>query len=164
MVSGIFSYLAAPIWLALLLMTTSSAVTVESLLPVGLVVLLLLVPKFCGLAAHLRRGTTPWRLRIVLRAALAEIAVSAILAPVMMMRQTGAVLFVLLGRDTGWKSRAQGRLLPKGIPEAAGGLVMAAIAAGAGGWAGLWLAPVALSLLCAPVLIRHLDGVPDEAA
>jgi membrane glycosyltransferase len=164
MVSGVFSYLAAPVWLALLLMTTSSAVTVGSLLPVALVVLLLLLPKVCGLAAHFRRRVTPWRARILLRAAVAEIAVSAILAPVMMVRQSGAVLLVLLGRDTGWKSDRRIRSLPSGVPEALAGVALALLAAVEGGWAALWLAPIALSLLCAPFLVRYLDGDPHAPA
>ena len=164
MLSGVFSYLAAPVWLALLLMTTSSTVTVTNLAPVGLVALLLVLPKLCGLFAFLRRRMTPWRVRVCLHAALAEITVSAILAPVMMVRQTGAVLLVLAGRDTGWKSEGRTRDVPKGAPEALSGGALGALALVAGGSAALWLAPIILSLLCAPILIRHLDGAPDAQA
>jgi membrane glycosyltransferase len=164
MLSGVFSYLAAPVWLALLLMTTSRAVTVTSLAPVVLVALLLLLPKLCGLGAYLRRRMTPWRASVCLRAALAEIAVSAILAPVMMVRQSGAVLLVLAGRDAGWKSGRRARDLPKGVPESLAGGAVGGLAVVAGGWTALWLAPIVLSLLCAPILIRYLDGTPDATA
>jgi membrane glycosyltransferase len=157
MASGVVSYLAAPIWLALLVMSTSESISAPGLAPVGLVVLLLLTPKICGLIANLRRRMTPWRRAIILRASLAELVMSAVIAPIMMVRQSGAVLSVLLGRDCGWKSRATSRPLPRGGIEALWGLGLGAIAVAAGPVAGLWLAPIVLSLLGAPILIRYLE-------
>ena len=51
MLSGVLSYLAAPIWLALLVMGSTEAVAAPGLLPLALVALLLLTPKICGLIA-----------------------------------------------------------------------------------------------------------------
>lgn len=164
MASGVFSYLAAPVWLALLVTMSSGAVSIQSVVPVLLVALLLLVPKICGLLARPRGLRTRRRAAILLRAAGAEIALSAILAPVMMVRQSGAVLLVLLGRDTGWKSRRRARSLPRGTPEVAAGAGLAAVALLAGPSSAIWLAPVVLSLLGAPLLIRHLDAAPDAPA
>ena len=61
MVSGVLSYLAAPIWLSLLVMGSTEAVAAPGLAPMVLVALLLLVPKICGLIASFRRPMTAWR-------------------------------------------------------------------------------------------------------
>jgi len=164
MASGVFSYLAAPVWLALLVMMSSGAVAIGSAVPVILVALLLLIPKACGLVSRLGRLKTRRRVGVVLRAAGAELVVSAILAPVMMVRQSGAVLMVLLGRDTGWKSRDRARSLPRGGPEFLAGAGLAGLAVVTGASAATWLAPVVLSLLGAPLLVRYLDAAPDAPA
>jgi membrane glycosyltransferase len=157
MASGVISYLAAPIWLSLLVMSTSESISAPGLAPVGLVVLLLLTPKLCGLIANLRRPMTPWRRGVLLRASVTELLLSAIIAPIMMVRQSGAVLSVLLGRDCGWKSRSKSRPLPRGIVEASWGVGLCAIAVAAGPVACVWLAPIVMSLLGAPLLIRYLE-------
>jgi len=164
MASGVFSYLAAPVWLALLLMTSSGAVVIGSVMPVLLVGLLLLVPKVCGLVSRIGDRATPRRIVVHLRAALAELTLSAVLAPVMMVRQSCAVLLVLLGRDAGWKSDRPSRVLPRGTLECVAGVGLAGLAVAAGTSAALWLAPVVLSLVGAPLLIRYLDRDPDAPA
>src|SRR5690606_8146561 len=66
----------------------------------------LLAPKIFGLILALLRG--PIRrpsgggIRLVL-SALIEILLSAMLAPMMMLIQSGAVFQILAGRDTGWQ-------------------------------------------------------------
>jgi membrane glycosyltransferase len=100
---------------------------------------------------------TPWRRRVILRASVAELLLSAVIAPIMMVRQSGAVFSVLLGRDCGWKSSAKSRPLPRGTIEALWGLGLGAIAVAAGPVAAVWLVPIVLSLLGAPLLIRFLE-------
>ncbi len=158
MISGIFAYLAAPLWLGLVLLMATGGATVESALPFALILALLIVPKLAGLATMLRRRMTPVRIRVVLRAFVAELVLSALIAPLMMVRQTGSVLEVLAGRDCGWKSpRARAALLPRGGAEvlAGGGLALAAMAAGAS--ATVWILPIVLPLLAAPLLIDWLE-------
>jgi membrane glycosyltransferase len=108
---------------------------------------------------------------------LAEIALTSLLAPVMMVYQTRAILQVLSGQDGGWPANAR----------AEGELSLAA-AAGAALWVSLigaavmgvvwylspallpWILPVALPMFAAPALIalssRGYDGplftVPDR--
>ena len=157
MASGIFGYLAAPVWLGLLLLMASGAVVVGSVLPFLLIGLLLIVPKLCGVWRLLRRRATPRRRAVVLRAAAAELVMSALLAPIVMVRQTGAVLSVLAGRDCGWKRPGPSRAtLPEGVPEALCGLGLAGLAVATNPAATLWLAPVLLPLLSAPALVRRL--------
>jgi membrane glycosyltransferase len=158
MASGVISYLAAPIWLSLLIISSSESVAAPGLAPVGLVVLLLLTPKLCGVIDNLRRPMTPWRRGVILRASAGELLLSAIVAPIMMVRQSGAVLSVLAGRDCGWKSRSKARPLPRGSIEVMWGLALAVIALAAGPVAMLWLAPIVMSLLGAPLLVRWLEA------
>ncbi len=158
MVSGIFAYLAAPLWLGLVLLMATGAAAVESALPFALILALLMVPKLAGLAAMLRRRMSSARLRIVLRAFGSELALSALIAPLMMVRQTWSVLEVLAGRDCGWKSpRGRGPRLPRGGPEvlSGGGLALVAMASGAS--ATVWILPIVLPLLAAPFLIDWLE-------
>jgi membrane glycosyltransferase len=158
MVSGVLSYVAAPIWLSLLVMGSTEAVAAPGLAPMVLVALLLLVPKICGLIASFRRPMTAWRRRVILQASAWEFMLSAVVAPVMMVRQSCSVISILLGRDCGWKSRTKSRPLPRGSVEAVWGAGFAAMAVAAGPVAGPWLAPIVIPLLTAPLLIRYLEA------
>jgi membrane glycosyltransferase len=128
--TGIMSYLASPFWLfqlivgiALVLQTTyirPEYFTSEfSLFPVwprfdperalalfGVTMAVLLAPKFFGLIVFLLDGPARRKaggvIRLVASAAL-EIILSALLAPILMVIQSGAVFQILLGRDTGWQ-------------------------------------------------------------
>ncbi|MCL3883234.1 glucans biosynthesis glucosyltransferase MdoH [Marivita sp. GX14005] len=158
--SGILGYLAAPVWLALVALMASGAVQTASLWPLALVAFVLLLPKFCALAFWLPRART-WRRRVrVMRAAAGELALSSVIAPLVMLRQAGAVAAVCLGRDCGWKrASAPRRALPRGLPEAAaGGALLALAAFGSGGAAALWTLPLAVPLCAAPWLIGALDA------
>ncbi len=156
---GILSYLAAPIWLTLLVLLTSGLAGLHGAWPLLAVAGLLLAPKLCAMPRALARARTLRRRTVVLRAFAAELALSAVLAPIIMVRQAGAVLEVLLGRDCGWKRpvRRRGRL-PGGAAEAAVGLGLCALAVGAGTGLTLWLAPVILPLVLAPVVVRLVDA------
>jgi membrane glycosyltransferase len=127
--TGIMSYLASPIWMAQLLVGIVLVLQAHyvrpeyftnefQLLPAfpasdparalqlfGVTMAVLLMPKVFGLALALAddrtreccggatRMTVSW---------LIEIVFSALLAPIMMVIQTGAVLRILMGIDSGW--------------------------------------------------------------
>ncbi|MEM1286734.1 MAG: glucans biosynthesis glucosyltransferase MdoH [Pseudomonadota bacterium] len=155
---GILSYLAAPVWLALLLMLTSGLVTLNNAWPLLPVIVLLFVPKLCGLFRGLARART-WKRRLIfVRAFAGELLLSTVLAPIIMVRQVGSVIDVLRGRDCGWKGGAKTkRSWPVGMPEMLVALALTAIAAAGPTDAALWLLPVIGPLLSAPLIIRYLD-------
>nr|WP_239025497.1 glucans biosynthesis glucosyltransferase MdoH [Roseibacterium persicicum] len=157
--SGIASYLAAPVWFALVGLVATGSVRVEGALPLVVVAGVLLLPKLCALGHWLVRARTAARRALILRASLGELALSTLIAPLVMVRQTAAVLSVLSGRDCGWKSGRAPRLrVPAGVPEAAVGLALVAVAAATEpASSAAWLLPVALPLLGAPLLQRLLD-------
>jgi membrane glycosyltransferase len=124
------SYLASPFWLmqlivgiALVLQTTyirPEYFTQEfNLFPVwprfdperalalfALTMGILLAPKFFGLLLMLfdrdKRRACGGAVRLVL-SSLIEIVLSALMAPILMLIQSGSVFQILLGRDTGWQ-------------------------------------------------------------
>ena len=127
--TGIMSYLASPFWLAqlfvgILLVLQSTYVRPEyftqqfSLFPTWprfdaeralalfeLTMGILLAPKFFGLILAIfhktERRACGGAIMLVL-SALLEILISALVAPIMMLIQSGAVMQILFGRDTGW--------------------------------------------------------------
>ena len=127
--TGIMSYLASPFWLAqlfvgILLVLQSTYVRPEyftqqfSLFPTWprfdaeralalfeLTMGILLAPKLFGLILSMlntkERRACGGAIMLTLSAVL-EILVSALVAPIMMLIQSGAVTQILLGRDTGW--------------------------------------------------------------
>jgi membrane glycosyltransferase len=159
--SGIASYLAAPVWLALVVLVATGAVRVEGAIPLMTVAALLLLPKLCALADWMLRARTAARRALVLRAGLGELALSTLVAPMAMVRQSGAVLSVMAGRDCGWTpgtAAHRTRRLPRGLPEVAVGMGLLALAAARDpALSAVWLLPVALPLLGTPVLRGWLD-------
>ena len=127
--TGIMGYLASPLWMAqllvgIVLVLQSRYIRPEyfaadfSLFPAWprfdyeralrlfeLTIAILLAPKILGLVAALIDGPTRrgsgGAIRLVL-SMLLEIIISAALASVMMVIQSGSVLQILSGRDTGW--------------------------------------------------------------
>jgi membrane glycosyltransferase len=157
--SGIMGYLAAPIWLMLVGLFASGVITVAGALPLIVVGVVLLLPKVCAVALMLRPARTWARRRVVLRAAAGELALSTLLAPLVMVRQTASVLSVLAGRDCGWKSgRGVGMQMPRGLPEAAAGLALMALMILGASTAAWWALPVALPLMLAPLILRAMDA------
>lgn len=170
LIAGIQSYLSAPIWLALVVLTGSGAVhaTAGVLLPLLGVMAALLVPKLMGLRA---RGPLPrhfWRRRVVIRALLTELAMTTVFAPISMVRRTSFVLAVFLGRATTWVPSGQGAVGrgPNGLAERAVGLgILVAVmtpqwvigTASAALMSGALVLPVVLPLLFAPALYRWFD-------
>jgi membrane glycosyltransferase len=161
LVTGIFSYLSAPMWLVLVVLLSAGSVAVNSYFCLALVVFVLLVPKLCALAYLLPAART-WRRRaVILRAWVSEFAVSVLVGPLISLRQAWAVCAVALGYDCGWKSpRAAGAHLPAGWPEAAVGLAVLALASSSGPVTALWLSPIFVPLIIAPALVAVLNGTP----
>ena len=127
--TGIMGYLASPFWLGQLLVGIALVLLASyarpeyftsefALLPAwprfdserslqlfGLTMAVLLAPKVFGLAAALLDGPTRRAsgggLRLV-ASMLFESVLSALLAPIMMLIQSGSVFEIFAGRDTGW--------------------------------------------------------------
>lgn len=128
--TGIMSYLASPFWLlqlivgiALVLQTTyirpEYFARDFSLFPVwptfdperalalfGLTMGILLAPKFFGLILMLfnseGRKACGGVFRLLL-STIIELILSALIAPILMLIQSGSVFHIILGRDTGWQ-------------------------------------------------------------
>ncbi|MCP8939383.1 glucans biosynthesis glucosyltransferase MdoH [Alsobacter sp. SYSU M60028] len=127
--TGIMSYLASPLWLAQLLVGVMLVLQTRyvrpeyftrefSLFPTwprfdaeralmlfGVTMAILIAPKIFGLILALIRGDERrlsgggFRLTV---SALFEILMSALMAPILMLIQSGAVVQIIFGRDTGW--------------------------------------------------------------
>lgn len=183
LVNGIMSYLASPIWLLFLVTGFALSWIAEtvptnyfpskfalyptwpefdarqalSLLGVSIVVLLL--PKVLGWGAVLadakRRRAAGGAFALTVSVVL-EILFSSLLAPVLMMLQSQAVLDVFLGRDAGWG--AQQRLAEDApflavarqhLGHTCLGLVLSYAAFGVSVSVWLWLLPIWLGLMVA---------------
>jgi membrane glycosyltransferase len=131
--TGALSYLASPIWLLLLLLTTFEAIRAEHLLDPGagsvipawpfaervelfglfcVSMAMLLLPK--AMALVLALGSPARRNALggagpMLRSALAEILFSALLAPILMLKQTAAVVGILSGGCVTWGGQPRNR-------------------------------------------------------
>jgi membrane glycosyltransferase len=127
--TGIMSYLASPFWLMQLVVGIALVLQVKyarpeyftsefTLVPVWprfdperalslfvLTMLILIAPKVFGwfltLINNAERKACGGGIRLTVSAIL-EIIMSALLAPIMMVIQSGSVFQILLGRDTGW--------------------------------------------------------------
>ncbi|MFD1704990.1 glucans biosynthesis glucosyltransferase MdoH [Methylopila henanensis] len=127
--NGIFSYLASPFWMFMLLCGLALALQANfirpeyftdefSLFPAwprfdaeralqlfGATMAILIAPKIFGLIVHLLHGPSRRAgggfFRIVISSAI-EIVMSSLIAPVMMLVQSGSVFQILAGKATGW--------------------------------------------------------------
>jgi membrane glycosyltransferase len=110
---------------------------------------------------------------------LAEILLTSLLAPLMLMYQSRAVLQVLSGRDSGWPAhqRGEGRLslwesARAGLWIVASGAAVLALVMRIAPDLTIWLLPVCVPMLAAPLLIawtsrpltHAIFNVPQEAA
>ncbi len=200
-VQGIVSYLVSILWGAFLVASILATVTAPppdyfpepyQLFPVfpddrtrEIVALaigiggLLLVPKFAVWAEASLTGRVRGfggSLR-ALGSVVAEILLSSLIAPLMLMYQSRAVIEVFSGRDGGWPAnqRGEGRLSlveawRAGLWIAIWGVSLLAIVAWFAPDLLLWLAPVGVPMLIAPLLIAWtsrptvpgLFTVPEE--
>ena len=177
---GILSYLSAPIWLALVLLTGSGAVHATSgvVWPLLGVLALLLVPKLAGLLARRSALRHKARRRVMLRAVWAELGLSTLFAPIGMLRRSGFVGTIFAGRSVDWVPSGQsarqsrGHMQPGRAERLGGALIVATVAlpqlliAGTtpAVLAGLLVLPVALPLLLAPQLWRWFDAPRPRSA
>jgi membrane glycosyltransferase len=128
--------------------------------------LMLVAPKLLGLVGYLsRQGLPRGQAPRFAGMMLAEMAVSALIAPALMLHQVRSVLGVVLGRDGGWIPHVAGRsdlgtlLRFHGVETALGlGLLTLAVA----GQLSLWLVPIAASL-CLTVPVAALVQLPRSA-
>lgn len=188
MAIGIGSYLASPVWLLMLLV--GLVITVQAswyrpeyfpatfqLFPswprfdvvrmtwlfVGAMGVLLL-PKIIGLGRALALNSVRRRygggIRVV-AGAVVELALSALVAPVMMLMQTRHVIDILSGRDSGWNPQTRDGVAPpwgEALAEHAGHMFAGALLAAAllvtQPEVLIWLSPVVAGLLLSPLLAR----------
>ncbi|SEE45523.1 glucans biosynthesis glucosyltransferase MdoH [Bradyrhizobium erythrophlei] len=202
--TGIGSYITAPLWLSFLLLGILISLQARFIRPeyfpkgfslfpnwpaqdpvlaawvFGLTMALLIVPKLLGFVLLLTRRDVRRQFGGGFRAlagVIAELLISAMVAPVMMVFQSIAVVEILLGRDAGWQTqrRDDGEVERRelyrkyGVPTACG-VAMAASAYAVSLPLLLWMSPVIVGLLFAipigawtakPVL-RALFMTPEE--
>jgi len=182
-ISGIMSYLASPLWLLLIMSGFALALQAQFVRPeyfpdyftffpqwpiidparalalffstMGV----LLMPKFYGY--FLLLFDKKWRNKAggVVHGAISvvmEILLSALIAPIMMLIQTGAVFGVLGGRDSGWKPhRREGGGIPfsdiarRHARHVVFGLVLTAGSFAVSPYLAAWMSPTLLGLLLA---------------
>ena len=127
--TGIMSYLASPLWMAQLLIGIALVLQSAYIRPeyftneftlfptwprfdapralalFEVTMAVLLTPKFLGLLIAILQKHTRQSCGGVIRlflSAIFEILMSALVAPIMMVIQTGSVMQIVFGRDTGW--------------------------------------------------------------
>ncbi|MES2665584.1 MAG: glucans biosynthesis glucosyltransferase MdoH [Pseudomonadota bacterium] len=116
----------------------------------GLVAAMLLGPKLIGIAAYIRDGNLPAARALPFAATvLAEMVLSMLMAPMLMVHQVRAVLRTWAGFDGGWAPHDQGRpslqtLLRFHATETWLGVGLTALALA--GFVTPWLLPVAICL------------------
>jgi membrane glycosyltransferase len=172
--TGIFGYLASPLWamqllLGILIVLQATYIRPEyftseftlfpawprfdaerSLALFALTMGILLAPKFLGLILALfdgetRRGAGGF-FRLVVSAFL-EIVMSALLAPIMMLVQSGHVMHILFGVDTGWNPQRRDD----------GSIPLAAIARKHRSHMALGIASLVAGLLISPSLVAWMS-------
>jgi membrane glycosyltransferase len=186
---GVMSYLASPLWLLFLLAGMSLALHAYlvppdyfldqwSLFPdwpridperamalFGICMLVLYLPKLLGLAAFLRERAARGLRFVSFFGLVAELLLSALVAPVMMLVQSSAIAQILTGRDSGWAAQARDA---DRVPwpllwrfhrrHMLAGLVLAG-AAGAISWRLLaWMSPALLGLVLAVPLSAFMGS------
>jgi membrane glycosyltransferase len=188
LITGIFSYVASLLWMLLIVCGLLLAVQVRAttldyfqnpyqpfptwpqidpqleLQLLAFTVVLLLGPKIMGLLTILRdplsRQQSGGALKLV-ASFLFEVVLSALIAPIMMMIQSGIVFSVLLGRDSGWKPQRRddgqftlAEFWRRHRWHMAGGIVLAVAA--------YFVSPAMLAIL-SPAVIGMLLAVPTSA-
>ncbi|WP_050423964.1 glucans biosynthesis glucosyltransferase MdoH [Bradyrhizobium tropiciagri] len=202
--AGIGSYITAPMWLSFLLLGILISLQARFIRPeyfpkgfalfpnwpaqdpvlaawvFGLTMALLIVPKLLGFILLLTRSDMRRQFGGGFRTftgVIAEVLISAMIAPVMMVFQSIAVVEILLGRDAGWQTQRRDdgaverrELYRKyGVPTACG-VAMAASAYAVSLPLLLWMSPVIVGLLFAiPIgawtakpAMRALFMTPEE--
>jgi membrane glycosyltransferase len=167
---GASAYLTSPLWLMLLAVSAIVAAHSEGemqiIAPSGwllaLTVVLLFGPKFMALGWMLadpvrRQGFGGgWPL---VKSVVADIPLSALVAPMMMMTQTLAVIDILRGRKSGWAVQnrvSDGISVSDAARHSRPHLILGtamAVAAIFGWQPAIWMSPIFAGLLAAPLLV-----------
>ena len=193
MLTGIFAYLSAPLWLLFLLLgiavslqagllqhdyfptghalfPTWPVVDAErALLVFSVTMVLLLAPKLLAavMLAVSPRRPPPARLA---GGTVLEILLSALLSPITMLWQTRDVVTILAGRDGGWIAQRReggGMRWREASRYGAAPMALGAVLLAPGLLAPavvLWMAPVLTGLLLAPVLLKLTSSERAGAA
>ena len=183
---GISSYLTAPLWLALLVMSALLSMKPEwgraagtfvdpapwdgahpALSVTGIFALsigFLLAPKFMAFAAMLSSADERRQFGGALKAfasLLTEIALSALVAPVLMLNQIWALISILFGGDSGWAAqhREEGEI----TFEAAANDHLGDAAVGVGLAVATWGASTQTFLFMSPVIAGLVGCIPFAA-
>jgi membrane glycosyltransferase len=167
---GASAYLTSPLWLMLLgvsaIVAAHSEGEIQIIAPSGwllaLTVVLLFGPKLMAvwwmLLEPARRGGFGGG-KALLKSVALDIPLSVLVAPMMMMTQTLAVVDILRGRKSGWEAQnrvSDGISLSDSARHyrwhlAVGGVM--AVAAALGVQSAIWMAPIFAGLLAAPLLV-----------
>jgi membrane glycosyltransferase len=125
-------------------------------------VVVVLLPKAIGLALAI--GRTPFGLvrpgaARVLGGALVEVVASILIAPILMLTQTQAVVEILLGRDAGWSAQRRDGASPElahvmrfHAAHQIIGLAFAVSCVLASTFVLAWMSPIILGLVLAPLI------------
>ena len=129
LLTGIGSYITAPMWLSFLLLGVLISLQAHFIRPeyfasgfslfprwptedpyrAALVFIgtmgILVIPKLLGIVAFVISPTSRAHLRGLIPSVLIEIIISGLLAPVMMWKQTVAIIQIFLGKDAGWSAQ-----------------------------------------------------------
>lgn len=166
---GASAYLTSPLWLMLLcasaVLAATSGGTIQLIAPswwlFGATLVLLFGPKLMALGWFLpdvtRRAAFGggWAM---IRSVIAEVPLSVLAAPMMMMTQTLAVVDILRGRKSGWEAQTRvsdGIAVSDAIRHYRAHLLLglAIVAAAVAGFqAAVWMAPIAAGLIAAPFM------------
>ncbi len=180
---GVSSYLTAPLWLALLVMSAllplkpewgvsnafladqrAAAATQPAVSTAGIFAVsmgFLLAPKFMAFCVMLTVPGDRQRFGGARKAFLSmmlEIALSALVAPVLMLNQVWALISILAGRDSGWNAqhREEGDITFEDaanhhLGDTAVGIVLGVAAWSASSNTVFWMLPVVVGLIgCIP--------------
>src|SRR5215510_14643278 len=193
LVMGIMSYLASPIWLLFIVLGILLALQAHFLRPayfpkgfalfptwpifdpqralqlfVGTMAVLI-APKVFGYILLLKDRQTRRCCGGTLRTAMSvliEIVLSSLIAPVMMLIQSAAVLGIVTGRDAGWKAQRRDdgsiplrELVRRHRTHTICGVVLAGIASSVSPVLLAWMSPVVLGLVLA-IPVSAVTGWP----
>jgi membrane glycosyltransferase len=193
LIMGIMSYLASPTWLLFIVLGILLALQAHFLQPAYFpkgfalfptwpvfdperalrlfvaTMAVLLVPKVFGYVLLLRDRQMRRRCGGALRAAMSvllELILSSLIAPVMMLMQSAAVLGIVTGRDAGWKAQRRDdgsipfrELVRRHRAHMLCGLVLAVVAYTVSPVLLAWMSPVVLGLVLA-IPVSAFTGSP----
>jgi membrane glycosyltransferase len=194
LMTGIGSYVTAPLWLLFLLVGIMISLQAQFIRPeyfprgatlfpqwpaqdpvraayvFGATMVLLVLPKLLGYVAALPRRQSRRGMGGALRgfvSVLMEIAISALIAPVMMLMQSRSVAEILAGRDSGWSAqrRDDGTLTRAELIRHYGFPTLLGLGLAVGAYAVstpllLWMSPVVAGLILA-VPVAALTAHPS---